>query len=129
MRLHADDEAPSMRYRSTYAPGLHQYLAQERGGVLLREKCGRYVDTRGSTIALAYPSPPIRALKVQVQQQYRAAASTLTDTRVYLRPKLAETVHRVPLDAGASRADRFRKQRDATFVQTVRRLQHPHTGP
>ena len=118
-----------MRHRTTDAPSLHQNLAQERSYALHCEKCGRSVDTRRSTIAVAYPSPPIRALKVQVQQQYRAAPSTLTDTRVYLRPKLAQTVHRVQLDAGASCADRFRKQREATSVQTVRRLQHPHTGP
>jgi len=118
-----------MRHRATDAPRLHQYLAQERGRVLHREKCGRSVDTRRSTIDVACPTPPIRALKVQVQQQYRAAPGTLTDTRVYLRPKLSQTTHRVQLDAGTSGANRLRKQRDAPFVQTVRRLQHPHTGP
>lgn len=118
-----------MRYRSTYAPGLRQNLAQERSRVRLPEKCGRSVDTRRSSIAVAYLSPPFLALKVQVQQQYRAAPGTFTGTRVYLRPKLAQTVHRVRPDAGVSGADRFRKQRDAPFVQTVRRLQHHHTGP
>src|ERR1700691_6075568 len=102
-----------MRSRSTYAPGLHQNLAQERSRAFDRKKCGRSVDTRGSTIALTYPSPPLRALKVQVQQQYRAAPSTLTDTRVYLRPKLSHTVHGVQVDAGAPCADRRRQQREA----------------
>ncbi|GEM_PF-3818174 len=116
-----------MRHRATDAPRLHQYLAQERSRVPLREKWRRSVDIRRSTVA--YPSPQIHALKVKVQQQYRAAPSTLTHARVYLRPKLAQPVHRVQLNAGASYPNRLRKQREATFVQTVRRLQHPHTGP
>jgi hypothetical protein len=118
-----------MRHSATDAPRLHQYLAQERHRVIFREKCARPVDTRRSTIDVACPTPPIRALKVQVQQQYRATPGALTDKRVYLRPKVAQTVHAVQLDAGASGADRLRKQRDAPSVQTVRRLQHPHTGP
>ena len=118
-----------MRHSATDAPSLHQNLAQERSRALHCEKCRRSIDTRRSIIAVAHPTPPIRALKVQIQQQYWAAPSTLTDTRVYLRPKLAKTVHHVWLAAGASCANRFRKQREATLVQTVRRLQHPHTGP
>jgi hypothetical protein len=80
-------------------------------------------------MSLAYLSPPFIALKVQVEQQYRAARGTLTGTRVYLRPKLAQTVHRGHPNPGATCAEGFRKQRYTPFVQTVRRLQHPHTGP
>ena len=54
-RLHAENEASHMRHRATDAPRFHQYLAQERSRVPLREKCRRSVDIRRSIIAVAYP--------------------------------------------------------------------------
>ncbi|HEY8053022.1 MAG TPA: hypothetical protein VIE42_09465, partial [Steroidobacteraceae bacterium] len=101
-RRHAKKKAGCTRHVAANAPRLQQDLTQEGGCPIYGEECAWSAGTKCAGIAALHTIPPLRALKVKVQQQYRTQTSTVANSCVRPCPKLSRAVHSLHLTAALS---------------------------